>query len=162
MITETNVLVLLAMLVGTAGVVVPVLPGLLLVWGVVVVWALLLQEPAGWAVLVVATLVYAAGMLAKYLLPGRRMTTAGVDARIVAAAAAIAVVGFFVVPVVGAPLGFLLTVYLLERLKNRDHRVAWRATGQAVRAVALSMGIELLTAFGIIAAWAVGVYVTRP
>ena len=162
MITETNVLVLLAMLVGTAGVVLPVLPGLLIVWGAVAVWALMLQQTAGWLVLTAATVVYAGGMLAKYLVPGRRMATAGVDTTIVAIAAIVGVVGFFVVPVVGAPLGFVLTVYLLERVKHRDHGVARRATGQALRAVALSMGIELLTAFGIIATWAVGVYVTRP
>jgi uncharacterized protein YqgC (DUF456 family) len=161
-ITETNVLVLLAMLVGTAGVVLPVLPGLAVVWGAVAVWALLLREPVGWVVLAVATLVLAGGLLAKYLVPGRRMTTAGVDATIVAVAAVVAVVGFFVVPVVGAPLGFVLTVYLLELLKHREHTVARRATGQAVRAVVLSMGIELLTALGIITTWAVGVYATRP
>ena len=33
---------------------------------------------------------------------------------------------------------------------------------QAVRAVALNIGIELATAFAIIATWAVAVYLTRP
>jgi uncharacterized protein YqgC (DUF456 family) len=56
-ITETNLLILVAMLVGTAGVVVPVLPGLVLVWGGALAWALLRQDVAGWAVLAVATAV---------------------------------------------------------------------------------------------------------
>jgi hypothetical protein len=77
-------------------------------------------------------------------------------------ALAVAVVGFFVVPVVGAPLGFVLAVYLLERIKHREHGAAWRATTQAMRAVALNVGIELATAFAIIATWAVAVYLTRP
>ena len=162
MITATNVIVLLAMLVGTVGIVVPVLPGLFVVWGATLVWAFERQDGPGWLVLGLATVAYAVGLVAQYLLPGRRMRSAGVEGWIVAVALAVAVVGFFVVPVVGAPIGFVVAVYLLERVKHREHGAAWRATTQAMRAVALNVGIELATAFAIIATWAVAVYVTRP
>ncbi len=162
MITATNVLVLLAMLVGTVGIVVPVLPGLFVVWGATLVWAFERQDGPGWLVFGIATVLYAVGLVAQYLVPGRRMKTAGVDGIIVAVALAVAVVGFFVVPVVGAPLGFVLAIYVLERIKRGSHAAAWRATTQAIRAVLLSTGIELATAFAIIATWAVGVYATRP
>jgi uncharacterized protein YqgC (DUF456 family) len=161
-ITATNVIVLLAMLVGTVGIVVPVLPGLFVVWGATLVWALERQDGPGWFVLGIATAAYAVGLVAQYVLPGRRMRSAGVQGRVVAVALAVAVVGFFVVPVVGAPLGFVLTVYLLERARHHEHGAAWRATTQAIRAVALNIGIELATAFAIIATWAVAVYLTRP
>lgn len=162
MITATNVIVLLAMLVGTVGIVVPVLPGLFVVWGATLVWAFERQDGPGWFVLGLATVAYAVGLVAQYLLPGRRMRSAGVEGWIVAVALAVAVVGFFVVPVVGAPVGFVVAVYLLERVKHREHGAAWRATTQAMRAVALNVGIELATAFAIIATWAVAVYLTRP
>lgn len=162
MITATNVLVLLAMLVGTVGIVVPVLPGLFVVWGATLVWAFERQDGPGWVVFAISTALYAVGLVAQYLVPGRRMKTAGVDGVIVAVALAVAVVGFFVVPVVGAPLGFVLTIYVLELVKHRSHAPAWRATSQAIRAVALNIGIELVTAFAIIATWGVGVYATRP
>jgi hypothetical protein len=161
-ITETNLVILGVMLVGTAGVVVPVLPGLVLVWGGALAWALLRQDAAGWVVLALATVVFAVGLTAKYLVPGRRLTRRGVDSTLVTVAALVAVVGFFVVPVVGGPLGFVLTVYLLERVKHREHARAWSATREAVRAVVTSMGIELLTALGILATWVAGVYLTRP
>jgi uncharacterized protein len=161
-ITATNVIVLLAMLVGTVGIVVPVLPGLLVVWGATLVWAFERQDGPGWLVFAIATLLYAVGLVSQYLVPGRRMRTAGVEGGVVAVALAVAVVGFFVVPVVGAPLGFVLAVYLLERVKHREHVAARRATLEAIRAVALNIGIELVTAFAIIATWAVAVYVTRP
>jgi hypothetical protein len=90
------------------------------------------------------------------------MKSAGVDGAVVAVALAVAVLGFFVVPVVGAPLGFVLAVYVLELGKHREHGAAWRATGQAIRAVGLNIGIELATAFAIIATWGVAVYVTGP
>ncbi|MFC7594291.1 DUF456 domain-containing protein [Terrabacter sp. GCM10028922] len=162
MITATNVIVLLAMLVGTVGIVVPVLPGLLVVWGATLVWAFERQDGPGWFVFAIATLLYAVGLVSQYLVPGRRMRSAGVEGGVVAVALAVAVVGFFVVPVVGAPLGFVLAVYLLERVKHREHVAARRATLEAIRAVALNIGIELVTAFAIIATWAVAVYVTRP
>ncbi|MBC9823618.1 DUF456 domain-containing protein [Terrabacter sp. MAHUQ-38] len=162
MITATNVIVLLAMLLGTVGIVVPVLPGLLVVWGATLVWAFERQDGPGWLVFGVATVLYAVGFVSQYLVPGRRMRSAGVQGGVVAVALAVAVVGFFVVPVVGAPLGFVLAVYLIERVKHREHVAARRATLEAVRAVALNIGIELATAFAIIATWAAAVYLTRP
>jgi uncharacterized protein len=60
-------------LAGLVGVVVPVLPALPLVWGGVLVWALGRQDAAGWAVLLVATVIAVAGLIVKYLLPGRRL-----------------------------------------------------------------------------------------
>jgi len=161
-ITATNVIVLLAMLVGTVGIVVPVLPGLFVVWGATLVWAFERQDGPGWLVFGIATVLYAVGLVAQYLVPGRRMKTAGIDGVVVAVALAVAVVGFFVVPVVGAPLGFVLAIYLLERVKHREHAAAWRATSQAIRAVLLNLGIELATAFAIILTWSVAVFVTRP
>jgi uncharacterized protein YqgC (DUF456 family) len=162
MMTPVDVVVFLAMLVGTVGVVVPVLPGLLLVWGGTLLWALERQDSAGWAVFGIATALYAAGIVTQYLVPGRRMRRAGVEAKIIAAALVVAVVGFFVVPVIGAPLGFVTSVYALERIKHREHAAAWTATRHAIRAVGLTIGIELATAFAIMLTWAVGVYLTRP
>lgn len=162
MITATNVFVLLGMLVGTVGIVVPVLPGLVVVWGATLVWAFERRDGPGWLVLGLATVLYAGGLVAQYLYPGRRMRSAGVDGIVVAVALAVAVVGFFVVPVVGGPLGFVLAIYVLEGVKHREHAAAWRATTQAIRAVALNVGIELATAFAMITTWGVAVYATRP
>lgn len=162
MITPTNVLVLAAMIVGTVGIVVPVLPGLFIVWAAVLVWSSELQTSASWVVLAVATGVYAAGLVGKYLFPGRRMRAAGVPTWIVGVALAVAVVGLFVIPVVGAPLGFVGAIYLLERFQHEGRAQAWAATRQALRAVAMTIGIELVTALAVIATWAFGVWATRP
>ena len=114
------------MLVGTVGIVVPVLPGLIVVWAATLVWALERQDGPGWVVFGLATLVYAVGLVAKYVVPGRRMRTAGVDGVVVAVALVVAVVGFFVVPVVGAPLGFVL-----DDLRPRAGQAPGARTGLA-------------------------------
>ncbi|GAA6525728.1 DUF456 domain-containing protein [Intrasporangium sp. DVR] len=162
MITGLNVLVLVVMIVGTVGIVVPVLPGLLLVWAATLLWAATSQSTGGWVVFGLATAIYAMGLVSQYVIPGRRMRATGVDSRILAVALVAAVVGLFVIPLVGAPIAFVGTVYLLERAKHRRHDRAWTATRHAVRAVMLNMGIELLTALLIIGTWAIGVFLTRP
>ena len=56
MITGSNVLVAVAMLVGTVGIVVPVLPGLFLVWAAPLLWAFEVHSTAGWVVFEIATI----------------------------------------------------------------------------------------------------------
>lgn len=152
-----DVVVSLVMVVGLVGIVVPLLPGLLLVWAAVLVWAIEAQSSAGWAVLGIATILALLGTLLQYLLPGRRMARAGVTTSSTVAGVVLGIVGFFVIPVVGAFLGFALGIYLAERIKLGAHSAAWPSTKHALKAIALSMGIELLTGLAIITTWLIGV-----
>jgi uncharacterized protein len=155
-----NIVVGLLMLVGLIGIVVPLLPGLPLVWVAVLVWASEAQTPAGWVVLGTATALALTGSLLQYLLPGRRMAKAGVTTSSTVAGAALGVVGFFVIPVLGAFLGFALGIYLAERIKLGTHAAAWPSTKHALKAIGLSMGIELLTGLAIATTWVIGVTTT--
>lgn len=150
----------LMMLVGLIGIAVPVLPGLLVVWAAVLLWASEAQTAAGWVVLAIATALALSGFLLQYLLPGRRLRAAGVTTSTTVAGAALAVVGFFVIPVVGAFLGFALGIYLAERIKRGAHAAAWPSTKHALKAIGLSMGIELLTGLAIATTWVIGVVAT--
>jgi hypothetical protein len=49
------------------------------------------------------------------------------------------IVGFFVVPVVGLFIGFVLGVWLAEMLRLGDSGTAWRSTRHALVAVGLSI-----------------------
>ncbi|HYO17656.1 MAG TPA: DUF456 domain-containing protein, partial [Dermatophilaceae bacterium] len=139
------------------GIVVPLLPGLPLVWAAVLIWAFGEQTTAAWVLFGVSTILALSGFLLQYLLPGRRMAKAGVTTSSTVAGAALGIVGFFVIPVVGAFLGFALGVYLAERIKLGTHAAAWPSTKHALKAVALSVGIELLTGLAIVTTWIVGV-----
>jgi hypothetical protein len=158
-VTLTEVAVGLVIAVGLVGIVVPVLPGTILVLAAVLVWATEVGGRDAWVVFAVATTLLVAGSVVKYTLPGRRLRTAGVPSATLWTGAALGFVGFFVVPVVGLFLGFVLGVYVAER-----HRVggdqAWPATVHALKAVGLSILIELGAALLAAAVWAVGVVVT--
>ena len=154
-----TVVVGLMIAVGLIGIVVPLLPGLLLIWAAVLLWASQSQTTVGWVVFAVATILALSGFLLQYLLPGRQMAKAGVTTSSTVAGAALAIVGFFVVPVVGAFLGFVLGVYLAERVKQDTNAAAWVSTRHALKAIGLSMGIELVTGLAIATTWVIGVTV---
>jgi uncharacterized protein len=136
-------IVALAIAVGIAGVVVPVVPGALLVWAAITVWALAIGSTTAFVALAVATALIGGAQVVKLLVPGRRLLNAGVPRRSLFAGMALATVGFFVIPVVGFFLGFPLGVYLAERRRLGRHACARHSTEQALRAVGLSILIEL-------------------
>jgi len=153
--TDASTLTVLAgliIVIGLAGIVVPFLPGLPLVWGGVLLWALGRHDAAGWLTLAVATGLLALGTIAKYLLPGRRLREAGVPGASLVAGGVLGVVGFFVVPVIGAVLGFVLGVYLSERIRLGGGG-AGASTRRALAAVGWSVAIELLAGLLIATTW---------
>ena len=137
------VLVALAIAVGLVGIVLPFLPGTLLIYAAIAVWAFMVRGTVAWVVLGVVTVVLGASLLVKYLWPARRMRAADVSGRTLAAGAVAGVIGFFVIPVVGLVVGFVAGVYLAELAQRRDNRRAWASTVHAVKGVALSAGVEL-------------------
>lgn len=159
MSTGGLILVALAIAVGMAGILFPLLPGTLLIWAAIAVWAYVVHTTVSWVVLGLATAVLGAGILIKYLWPARRMRAADVSGRTLAAGAVLGIVGFFVIPVAGLLVGFVLGVYLAELAQRRDQRRAWASTVHAVKGVALSVGVELTAALLATAAWVVGVFV---
>ena len=148
-----EVLVGLAILVGLVGVVVPVLPGAVLVWAAILVWALATKTTLGWVVLAVATVSVAAVQVVKYVIPDRRLRAGGVPRRSIVLGGLLGLVGFFVIPVVGLVLGFLAGVYLSERQRLREHDAAWRATILAAKAAGVSILVELAGTLVAAMAW---------
>jgi uncharacterized protein len=151
------VLVALAIAVGLVGIVIPLLPGALLVFGAIAVWAVVEHTVASWVTLGVVAALLATTTLIKYLWPVRRMRRAEVSTWSLLAGAVLGVIGFFVIPVLGLVIGFVLGVYLAELAYRRDQRLAWASTVHALKGVALSVGVELTGALLATAGWAVAV-----
>ena len=155
------VLVALAIAVGLVGILVPFLPGTLLVYAAIAVWAFVVRGTVAWVVLGVVTAVLGASLLVKYLWPVRRMRAADISGWTLAAGAVAGVIGFFVIPVVGLLVGFVAGVYLAELATCRDRRRAWASTVHAVKGAALSVGVELAGGLLATAAWVVGLLLTH-
>lgn len=157
--SPTEILIAVLIAVGIAGIIVPVLPGTILVLGAILVWALEVGTSTAWIVLVAAAVLLVSGTVVKYLVPGRRLKASGVPNSTLFTGALLAFVGFFVIPVVGMFIGFVLGVYLAER-RRVGATLAWPSTTGALRAVGVSILIELVAAFLAASVWVVGVVVT--
>lgn len=151
--TPVEAVVGIAIVFGLVGIVLPVVPGTLVILVAILVWA---SETGGnaWVVLAVAATLLATGSVAKFLLPGKQLRSA-VSNRTLLVGAVFAVVGFFVIPVVGLLVGFPVGIYLAERRRVGPDG-AWPSTKAALRAMGLSILIELF--FGALATgvWVVG------
>jgi uncharacterized protein YqgC (DUF456 family) len=158
-VSATELVVGVLLLIGLVGVVVPVIPGLLLILGGLVLWAVDLNSSTGWFVLAVAVAFLAVGTVVKYVVPGRRLKSAGVPRSTLVIGGLLGIVGFFVIPVVGLFIGFVLGVYAAER-RRLGATAAGPATRQALKAVGLSILIELTASLLAVATWVVGVMVT--
>ena len=158
--TLATLLAAVLVAVGLVGIVVPILPGSVLVVAGILVWTIAEGGATAWAVFAAATVLVAVGTVIKYVVPGRRLEMAGVPASTQWTGVGLGVVGFFVVPVVGLFLGFVLGVYLAE-LRRLGSREAWPSTLHSLRAVGLSIVIELLAALGATVVWVGGLLVTR-
>ena len=156
--TANDLLIGLLIALGLVGILVPLLPGSLLVLGAIWLWCLETGGPTAWAVGLAALVLVAVGAVVKYVVPRRRLQDAGVPGSTQWLGVALGVVGFFVVPVVGLVLGFVLGVYLAEH-RRVGAAAAWPSTRAALRAVGLGMLIELGAACAAAAVWGVGVVV---
>ena len=141
--TAENWLFGVAILIGVVGVVVPVLPGWILVWAAILVWATEIHQPYAWVVLAVASLSIAISQIAKWILPERQLRTAGVKRSSMMTGALLGIVGFFVVPVIGLVIGFVAGVYVAEFSRSASAAHACHSVRQALKSTGVSMLIEL-------------------
>lgn len=149
----------LAIAVGAAGIIIPVLPGSILIAVSLFVWALVLGSPLGWVIFSIGLLFVAAGMVSSAVLTGRVMKERSIPGRSVVIGVVLGVVGFFTIPVVGLLVGFVLGLFLSELARKKEVGPAISSSLAALNA----MGLGILAEFGFAAmaagTWATGVLI---
>ncbi|MFG2139684.1 DUF456 domain-containing protein [Streptomyces sp. NPDC048650] len=143
----------LVMLLGVCGVLLPGVPGPPIVWAGVLWWAMTEQTGAAWTILISATVVLLLAQALVWLLPARDLRSVAAPYRTLYLAGVAGIVGFFVLPVIGGPLGAVGGLYVLERVRLGSHGDAWASTRTTMRAVGLSVLIELFACLLVFGAW---------
>lgn len=144
------------MVIGLCGVVLPMLPGLILMWAAALVYGFAVGwSTVGVVVMVLATGVVAAGLAAGIILPQRAAAAGGASAAAQLAGLAGAIVGFFVIPVVGVLVGGLAGVYGVELARHGDRQAAWTATVATARGFGVAILVDLVLGFVLLMAWVV-------
>jgi uncharacterized protein YqgC (DUF456 family) len=144
--STASVLILLVLLVGLAGTLLPVLPGILLMWAGVISYGFFVGFDAiGIVVIVLATALTIAAIALGVILPKRAAADSGASWKSQVAAAIGAVIGFFVIPVVGIIVGAIVGIAIAEYWSTQD----WELTKQSTIAIAKGFGLSTLAQFAI-------------
>ena len=162
MSSETLLIVLVAviMVIGVAGTVLPILPGLWLIWAAAVGFGVFSGFGIiGWIAMTVITALAVAGTAASFYLPQRSAASVGVPGwgQVIALAAAVA--GFFFIPVVGAPVGFVAGVLVVTLLRERHFQDALHATGATLKSMLMASGLQLTAGLAMAALWVIWAWV---
>jgi uncharacterized protein len=158
---DAQTLVGVVMALGIVGILLPVLPGLLLIWAAGLWWTI--ADGGGatrWTVLAVLTALLVVGTVVKYVLPARSAAARGAPVSTLVVGALAAIVGFFVIPVVGLLVGGVLGIYLAEYARLRDPGRAWTSTRAALVAIGIGVLIELTAGVLMFGVWLLGVWVS--
>ncbi len=155
-----TVLIAIAILVGILGTVLPILPGLLLCWGAVVGYGFIAGfDTVAWVAIAATTVFFALGTWWGVRIPQRHAAEIGMRTIDQVAAAICAIVGAFVIPVVGLPVGFIVGVFVLRLLRTMNLSAAWTSTKRSVVSIAKASGAQAACGFGIGLVWFIWVAV---
>lgn len=146
-------LALLVMIIGLAGTMLPLIPGLpvILVAGIAYFW--LVTGWTTWAVAatVIMTILLIGGFALDYTLAPVAARQGGASCSTTLLAGIAGLVGFFVLPLLGAILLPIAVVLVIEYLRERDLRRAGKAAGAYIVGWLASNGLKFLTGLVMIA-----------
>lgn len=155
------VVIALIMAVGLVGVILPVLPGLLLIWAAGLAWVLLDGGgPARWTVLGIMTALLVIGSVVKYALPTRSARAGGATLPTMLVGAIGAIVGFFAIPVIGLVVGGVAGIFVAEIARQRHLGTALQSTRAVLVGIGIGMLVELLAGVAMVLVWAAGEFIT--
>lgn len=135
-------------MLGVVGTIIPLLPGLLLVWFAALGWGLLMGFGFGGIVaMVLITAMLAVGIYLSIRIPQKSAAAQGLSIGGTLFGVVLAIVVGIVLPVVGVPIGFVLGVWIVRVLNTGDASEAFRSslrtTYALLRASAAQFGVAV-------------------
>lgn len=135
------------LVVGALGVVLPVLPGSLIIILTLLTWAVLVGGPVVWVAAVIGMVLAALGWSASTVMTGRALHRERIPRGPILVAIVAGLVGLFALPPLGLFIGFTLGLFGAELYRRAwDWQSAGRASLKALRAMGLGILLEFLLA----------------
>lgn len=143
--TPLDITTLIFMGISLFGLIVPVFPGLVVIWGLALAHGLVSGFTMGWPVFIIITLLMIIGSLIDNVLMGAKARQGGAAWLSIGLALLTALVtSFLLTPLVGL-LSAPLALWLAEYLRTRDQQGAWKTT----RALLAGWGWAFVARFGL-------------
>jgi hypothetical protein len=152
-------LAFLVMLVGLAGTLLPALPSIELIWlaclayGIFSGWGLW-----AWVMFPLITIALIVGEVLMWGLGHATSRVTGASWAAIGASVVLGLIGMFVIPVVGALLGAMLGVFLVELYRRREWKAAFKATTGVLVGAGLSFGAQVVVGLVMIGLWGLWFY----
>lgn len=141
-----TVLVALAYVVGLCGIVLPVLPGTITIIIATLIWAIVTGSWTSWVAFAIIAVLGVIGMTTSYVLTGRRLQRHEVPTWPILVGIASGIVGIFVIPFLGLPIGFLAGLYVSEAVRLKDWKRGLSSAWVAIKALGIGIAIEFTLA----------------
>jgi hypothetical protein len=157
-----QILFFLIMLAGWLGLLIPGVPGLVIVWGASLGSALLSGASFNWVnivLLVVSTGLMIFGGLVDNLIMGVAAANKGANIWLIVGALAVGVVASFFLTPIGGLLAVFISLFVFEFLRLRDWRKALESTGGMAAgyggavAARLAIGLVMIALWGVWLLW---------
>jgi uncharacterized protein YqgC (DUF456 family) len=153
-------LTLVLMLVGLFGLIIPIFPGITIIWLAGLVYGIVTGfDTLGIVIMVLISLGMVAGVTIDNVLMGAGARLGGASWLTIVVAIVAGIAGTILFPPIGGFIAVPLAIFLMELLRKREWQDAWRAT----RGLAIGWGLSFLVRFGIgllmIALWLVWAFV---
>lgn len=144
----------IAMAVGIVGTVLPFLPGTGLILTAAVAYGFLVGwSTAGFAAIATIAVLFLIGMVAKYVLADRSAGRGGAPRRSLGIGAIGAVIGFFVIPVLGVVVGGVGALVYAEYQRTGTWELAWRSTRTTLLSIGTGVVVEAFAGIAMALTW---------
>ena len=154
------ILVGLAIAIGLIGTIIQLYPGLPIILIAVGIWAAFTATAAAWWIFAAVALLIVLAYVLSFVIPAKVMRNEGTPWSAMTVGIILAFIGFFVIPVIGMPIGFVVGVYAAEWYRLRSTERAWAQTTSALKGVLLSILIELIAGSLSAGLWILGLFIT--
>ena len=125
-----EVLTLTFMLFGLFGLVIPIMPGLVIIWVAALGYGIAAGFGAlGWIMFAIITLLMIAGSFIDNVLMGTQARQSGASWVSIAAALVFGLAGNFVLPVIGGLIAALLALFVAEWIRRKNWRESLKSVG---------------------------------
>jgi len=157
-----EVLIGLIMAVGIVGTLVPVLPGLVLVWLAGLIWTIFDgADTTHWIIFSVMTAFFLVGIGLSFYLPAKSAKSDSSPKWTMLISTFFAVIGFFVIPIIGVAIGFIFGVFVCHLIASREFHKTLRTTGKTLKALGLVSLFQFACGIAIATSWALGLLLVK-
>ncbi len=142
------------MLFGLAVLLIPILPGLVIIWAVALGYGIFTGfDTLGWIMFAIMTVLMVGGSFADNVLMGTSAHKEGASWWAILLALVAAIAGNFALPIIGGVLAALLTLFLLEWARLKDAKKAFASMRGMLVGCGWAVAIRFIIGMVMIGLW---------